>query len=83
MGSADAPISELMSRDVVSCTPQDDLYATWQTMTARSLQNLPVLGAGSVPVGVLDLRDALKTLYEQEEYQERLLFNYVAGIGYR
>jgi hypothetical protein len=29
----------------------------------------------------LDNRDALKALYEQEEYQERLLSNYVADVG--
>jgi hypothetical protein len=52
-------------------------------MAARSLQNVPVLGADSIPLGVLDIRDALKALYEQEEYQEHLLINYVSGMGYQ
>ena len=63
--------------------PEDDLYATWQRMAAQSLQNMPVLSAASTPLGVLDVRDALKVLFEQEEYQEQLLINYVAGVGYQ
>ena len=82
-GSAEAAVADLMSRDVVSCGPEDDLHATWQLMAARGLQNLPVLGAESRPLGVLDVRDALKALLEQEEYQEQLLINYVAGVGYQ
>jgi CBS domain-containing protein len=82
-GAAEAPVANLMCRNVVSCRPEDDLYATWQRMAAQNLQNMPVLGTGSKPLGVLDIRDALKALFEQEEYQERLLLNYVAGVGYQ
>ncbi len=72
-----------MSRNVRSCRREDDLYATWQRMAGQNLQNMPVLSAELVPVGVLDIRDALKVLFEQEEYQEQLLINYVAGVGYQ
>jgi CBS domain-containing protein len=83
VGITDAPISDLMSRDIASCRPEDDLYATWQRMAAQGLQNLPVLGAALTSIGILDIRDALRALFEQEEYQERLLSNYVAGVGYQ
>jgi CBS domain-containing protein len=82
-GVADAPVVSRMSRNIVSCRSEDDLYATWQIMAARSLQSIPVLGPGSKPLGVLDIRDAMKALFEQEVYQEQLLFNYVAGVGYQ
>lgn len=83
VGVAEAPVADLMSRDIVSCGPEDDLHATWQRMAAQNLQNMPVLSTDSKPLGVLDIRDALKALFEQEEYQERLLINYVAGVGYQ
>src|SRR5262249_20982057 len=83
VGVAEASVATLMSRNIVSCRPDDDLYATWQRMSAQSLQNMPVLGTALEPVGVLDIRDALKVLFEQEEYQERMLFNYVTGVGYQ
>lgn len=78
-----ASVSVLMSSPFFSCTPDDDLHAIWETMSARSLQNMPVLGADAKPVGVLDIRDAMQALFEQEELQERLLANYIAGIGYQ
>ena len=83
VGVTEAPVANLMSRNVISCRPEDDLYATWQRMGTQNLQNMPVLSADSNPLGVLDIRDALKILLEQEEYQEQLLLNYVAGIGYQ
>ena len=83
VGVAEASVATIMSREIVSCRPDDDLYASWQRMSAQNLQNMPVLATGSEPVGVLDVRDALKALFEQEEYQERMLFNYVTGVGYQ
>ena len=77
------PVSELMSRSIVSCGPEDDLHSVWQTMSTRNLQNVPVVDAGAIPLGILDIRDAMKALFEQEEMQEQLLFNYVTGVGYR
>src|SRR5262245_27383811 len=68
MGVAQARVSTLMSRNIISCRPEDDLHAAWQRMEAQSLQNMPVLSAGATPLGVLDVRDALRVLLEQEEY---------------
>jgi CBS domain-containing protein len=76
-------VSALMSRRIVSCTPEDDLHEVWQTMAATSLQNMPVVDVGARPIGILDIRDAMKALFEQEEMQEQMLSNYVAGVGYR
>ena len=41
-------------------------------MTTQALQNVPVLGADTKPLGVLDIRDAMKVLLEQGEFEERL-----------
>ena len=77
-----ATIATLMSRRIVSCTPQDELHAAWQIMLDNRLQNMPVLSSDAKPLGVLDARDALKVLFEQEQLQEHMLANYIAGIGY-
>jgi CBS domain-containing protein len=82
-GAADAPVALLMNRPIVSCGPSDDVYGVWKTMTARKLQNVPVLGVDGKPLGVLDIRDAMQTLFEQELYQEQELVNYITGVGYR
>jgi signal-transduction protein with cAMP-binding, CBS, and nucleotidyltransferase domain len=80
---AAATVATLMTRHFVSCRPEDDVHSTWQLMYRRSLQNIPVLDVDSMPLGVLDIRDAMKALYEQEELQEHMLADYIAGIGYR
>lgn len=82
-GSAGADAAVLMTRTVVSCRPEDDIQTVWQAMIARGLQNVPVLDAGSRPLGVLDVRDAMRVILETEQAEERALANYVAGIGYR
>ena len=82
-GEADASVAVMMSQPFVSCQPQDDVYGVWQTMTARKLQNVPVLGVGRAPLGILDIRDAMQALLDQEQFQEQMLVNYIAGVGYR
>ena len=82
-GAAFAGITSVMTRDVVTCSMRDDLQAAWTKMVDRSLQNLPVLNDEGRPIGVLDIRDALRALLDQEGQEERQLINYVAGIGYR
>ncbi|TPL99713.1 CBS domain-containing protein [Mesorhizobium sp. B2-3-10] len=77
------PASALMTSPIVSCGPQDDLHTAYQTMASRSLQNLPVLDVGAKPIGVLDIRDAMRALFREEEVEEQMLFNYVTGVGYR
>ena len=82
-GAADEPVEPLMSWPIVSCAPNDDVYGVWQIMTARKLQNVPVLGVDLNPLGVLDIRDAMEALLEQEQFQEHMLVDYIAGVGYR
>jgi CBS domain-containing protein len=82
-GPAGKTVSTLMSRPIVSCRPEDDVRSVWQMMSAQGLQNVPVLGPTAIPLGILDIRDAMKALFEQEERQEQLLADYIAGVGYQ
>jgi len=82
-GAAFAGITTVMTRDVITCSMRDDLHVAWTKMVDRGLQNLPVLNDEARPVGVLDIRDALRALLEEEGHEEQQLVNYVAGIGYR
>ena len=52
----------------------------WRPRVFRTCQ---CSSTNSRPLGVLDIRDALMVLFEQEEQQERLLINYIAGVGYQ
>ena len=87
IGESDNPlaavIGELMVTKLTSALPADDLLVTWQMMTGAGLNHVPVLDQLGTPLGILTADDALKALLEAEEYEEHLLSDYVAGIGYR
>jgi CBS domain-containing protein len=82
-GDLGAALTSVMTRNVVACSIRDELQAVWKKMVDRRLQNVPVLNDHARPVGVLDIRDALSVLLQEEENEEKLLVNYVSGIGYR
>jgi CBS domain-containing protein len=82
-GSPGADAAGMMTREVFSCRPEDEIQAVWREMTARGLQNVPVLDPGSRPVGVLDVRDAMRAILEAELVEEQTLADYIAGVGYR
>jgi len=76
------PVSVVMTRSVVTCSPEDPLSNVWTIMKQRLFKNIPVTDTGSRPVGVLNARDALEVLLGEVENEETLLRDYVMGVGY-
>lgn len=76
-------ISATMTEAVVACRPSDQVSDVWAIMKERRLKNIPVADAASIPIGVLNARDALQVLLTGAEQEETLLRDYVMGIGYR
>ena len=52
-------------------------------MKERRLKNIPVTDEASVPIGLLNARDALEVLLTEVEQEETLLRDYVMCVGYR
>lgn len=50
------PVSALMTRQPVTCTPSDSLYEVLQQMERHHIRHLPVLDDGTL-VGVISARD--------------------------
>jgi len=82
-GSPSDPVAPLIGRSIVSCRTDDDIVDVWQIMTARRLQNVPVLDDELRPLGVLDIRDVMQVVIEAEQHQEQALVDYISGVGYR
>jgi len=78
-----AAAAAVMTKDVISCHPGDLLHDVWSLMKERKLLHVPIVGDDLKPLGVINARDALLVLLEGSEYEERLLRDYVMGIGYR
>ncbi len=55
----DMPVSAIMTKDIITGQPQDDLSAVAATMTTKRFRHLPVLDAGRL-VGVVSLGDVVK-----------------------
>ncbi|MFN3363423.1 MAG: cyclic nucleotide-binding/CBS domain-containing protein [Allorhizobium sp.] len=81
--SCQLAISSVMTRNPIICRPTDGLHDVWSLMKARRLKNVPVTDAESVPIGVLNARDALEALMVEVEQEETLLRDYVMSVGYR
>ena len=71
-----------MTRDVVTCRPDEPLQEVWKRMKERKLKNIPVVDQDSRPLGVLRARDILQVLLDESKDEEAMLRDYVMGIGY-
>lgn len=76
------PVEQVMTHDVVACRPADWLEDVWRIFSQRRLKNIPVIDFDGVPLGVLNVRDALQALLEDVQYEGQLLRDYVMGVGY-
>jgi CBS domain-containing protein len=77
------PVSIVMTRNVVRCSRTDRLGAVWDMMHALDLRNIPITCAALKPLGILNARHALIAMLEDAEDEDRMLRDYVMGVGYR
>jgi CBS domain-containing protein len=54
-----ASVEDLMTKEVVTGSPQDDLNAVLQTMTDRRFRHLPIVDEGRL-VGIVSIGDLVK-----------------------
>lgn len=81
--SCTVAVSTIMTDDVVFCRTTDQVSDIWAIMKERRLKNIPVTDEASVPIGLLNARDALEVLLSEVEQEESLLRDYVMCVGYR
>lgn len=63
------PVQAVMTRDIVTGSPQDDLRAVMQSMTHGNFRHVPILDQGAL-VGIVSIRDLVKAQLEQ--YQGKI-----------
>jgi CBS domain-containing protein len=57
--SPDCAVSEVMSEELVSCRPEDDLATAEELMARRKKSRILVMDAGGTLVGVISLSDVV------------------------
>jgi CBS domain-containing protein len=58
------PVGEVMTRDVITGSPQDDVKAVLQTMSNKKIRHLPILDQGKL-AGILSIRDVVQTQLDE------------------
>ncbi len=77
-GLLDLRVDQMMTAEVVTCTPDDSLEKLMQVMTAGRFRHLPVLETGHV-VGIISIGDVVKHRLEELENETHLLQDYIVG----
>jgi CBS domain-containing protein len=64
------PVSEFMSNEIVSCSPNDEIEKVWRLMQEKSLSGLPVTQCGKL-VGIVSQRDLLENSKVFPEFESK------------
>ena len=74
----DLRISEIMIRDVVTCTSEDNIAHLMETMTEHRIRHLPVVQDGTL-IGLVSIGDVVKHRIRETEQEAEALKAYIAA----
>ncbi len=69
--------ADLMTRNVTTCTPSDDVAHLMSVMTSGRFRHLPVMEEGAL-VGLVSIGDVVRVRVEEVEREAEALREYVA-----
>ncbi|MGJ4907987.1 CBS domain-containing protein [Bradyrhizobium sp. HKCCYLRH2060] len=70
------PVSNVMTRRVVSCKPADTVASIMEMMTNGKFRHLPVIEGGGV-VGLISIGDVVKWRVQEYETEQEALRQYI------
>ena len=70
------PVSEMMTRKVVTCTERDTLIELMERMTAGKFRHMPVTDQGRL-AGIISIGDVVKSRLEEMEHDAEALQDYI------
>ena len=71
-------VSEIMTRDVLTCSPNDSVDACMEMMTSRRVRHLPVQHDGEL-AGLVSIGDIVKAKIEEIRVEAESLKQYIVG----
>ena len=72
-------VTEVMTRPVTTCDPDDSVADLMAEMTNRRIRHLPVVRDGRL-VGIVSIGDLVKNRLDEIEYEARSLRSFIAGV---
>lgn len=79
--SRETTIEALMTREVISTGPEEDIQHCMVLMTTNHIRHLPVIEDTAV-MGILSIGDVVKTIITEQEVTINELENYITGKNY-
>lgn len=76
--SKDTPISEVMTADLITISPEDSIEYCMEIMTEKHIRHLPVIENGKV-MGMISIGDAVKSVIEDQKQTIEHLQSYISG----
>ncbi len=73
---ADAPVSDHMTREVITGTPEDDVETIMGLMTDHRIRHLPVLQQGKL-AGIISIGDVVKAQHDRLSVENHFLKRYI------
>jgi CBS domain-containing protein len=78
LSSKDAPVSAIMTQELVWVAPQRSVDECMSLMTERRVRHLPVIDGRSV-VGLISIGDLVKATIDEQAFTIRELKSYIAS----
>ena len=72
----DEPLSQAMTRDVVTCAPADAIRSLMERMTIGKFRHLPVVDGGKL-VGIVSIGDIVKRRVDEMERESEAMRDYI------
>jgi len=70
------PVSEIMTAQVITCTPADSVDTLSVLMTTNRVRHVPVIDSGEL-AGIVSIGDVVKTRMEELQTQQEQLEAYI------
>ena len=77
--AASTHVAEIMSRDVLCIDPDREPEEAMALMTKRRVRHLPVV-VENVVIGIISMGDLVRWASRNQEFEARVLRDYVIGI---
>ena len=72
------PVSEMMTRKVITVTPSDKIQQCMILMSEKRIRHLPVV-ENEKPVGMVSIGDVIKAILESKDFTIKQMENYISG----
>ena len=76
--SKDTPVRDIMTADVITVAPGDDVRHCMQVVTRHRIRHLPVVEEDGV-IGVISIGDLVAAVIEEQQRELDQLQRYIAG----